>query len=487
MLPLTPTPRPVIPKYRVGLIVWLACFLLIGVSSASVFAMQKASSALLTDQKARLDKSEQEASQFKAFSALKADVRKSEIEGFDVSKVTSEYPAIKNAIESGNFLTATALIHSQRFQLSVQRISKQADTRLGELNKGVLSGIVKEGDTPLVGVVITLVLSGKTVAQSTTGPSGGYTFTLDASTYTLRTALTGYVPVQVDIQLAAQQAITKDIELVKVPPPMVLPVSVPASQPAPMPTTAPAFSSSNDSTAYSTYSHTSVQSLSGTFTADIMTFNLASGHIRVLEDTANDGDCPDNCSVQSVSSFVQQDGGFAGINGSYFCPTAYGSSCAGKTNSFYWKQYNSRLQKMINPGNLLGEQDPFLVFDASGHGTFLRHWVDYKNSGIALYAGISCTPAVVLNGQYSVDESTLDTKQSTAKISRGAIGLKGQTLYVVTVQGATVQDLGHVIQALGVDNAVNTDAGGSSGMVYKNSYKLGPGRAVPNVLVFREQ
>ena len=142
---------------------------------------------------------------------------------------------------------------------------------------------------------------------------------------------------------------------------------------------------------------------------------------------------------------------------------------------------------MINPGNLLGEQDPFLVFDASGHGTFLRHWVDYKNSGIALYAGISCTPAVVLNGQYSVDESTLDTKQSTAKISRGAIGLKGQTLYVVTVQGATVQDLGHVIQALGVDNAVNTDAGGSSGMVYKNSYKLGPGRAVPNVLVFREQ
>jgi exopolysaccharide biosynthesis protein len=43
------------------------------------------------------------------------------------------------------------------------------------------------------------------------------------------------------------------------------------------------------------------------------------------------------------------------------------------------------------------------------------------------------------------------------------------------------------MEALGSTNALNIDAGGSSALWYNGSYKRGPGRGVPNALIFIEQ
>jgi exopolysaccharide biosynthesis protein len=213
-----------------------------------------------------------------------------------------------------------------------------------------------------------------------------------------------------------------------------------------------------------------------------MTFDLGSGHIKVVADTANDSDCTDGCPVRSVKSFVERNGGFAGINGTYFCPTSY-ADCAGKTNSFYWKVLNSRLGKMMNADNKLGEEDPFYAFSSTGKATFYTDWVYY---GGGAYAGISSKPLLIKGGGYAVKDDHLDSNQKTAKVQRAALGLKGQTFYVVVIQSATVYDLAYVMQELGVDNAMNIDGGGSTAMTYKGIMRRGPGRDVPNALIFVE-
>jgi hypothetical protein len=470
------------------IVVYFTCLILVAATSGVVAYAHRQIQSTLQLRQTQLDTLTTQEKVLKKYADLKKQVAETQSKGVDATTTAAQYAAILKAITSGDYVGADKLIAAQSAALTVQLTTKVTADAAAEAKRGVLNGTVKEGSTPLASVHIDLVAADNKIAGSViTDASGTYSFKVDAATYLLTVNLPAYIEVHVQNQVVeAQKSTVKDIDMVKVPIPT--PTPIPTSAPStPYPTSQPTANPTSDSTAYSTYNRTTINAQTGSFTADIMTFNLASGHIKVIMDTANDDSCDNNCNVQSVMSFVQQDGGFAGINGTYFCPTSYGASCAGKTNSFYWKQWNSRTQRMINPNNLLGEQDPFIVFDSSGHATYLNRWVDFAGSGIPIYAGISCTPSVVLNGSYSVDESKLDDKQRTAKISRGSIGLKGQTLYVVTVQGATVQDLGYAMQALGVDNAMNTDAGGSSGMVYKNSYKLGPGRAVPNALVLGEQ
>lgn len=482
MRPLTsyrlPFPRQF--EWSVHFLVYLVVAMLIVVSSQIIVQRNNVSVRAQQDQITLAKALKQQADVGGQYVGLKKLLSDDKAQGVDVSTIESVLPLIAKKMQSGQFTDASKDITFNTAALNTLLAAKNARDAEALAKLGQLTGVVTDGTNPLAGVTVTLLLADKTAASATTDAAGAYSITVDAGTYTISFALSGYVSVSHDgVVIIAQKSVVHSTSISK-------PVPTPAPAPStPRPTAAPS-TSRHDSTTYSTYDRTTINASSGSFTADIMTFDLSSGHIRVMEDTADDNDCTNNCSVKSVLSFVQQDGGFAGINGSYFCPTAYGDSCAGKTNSFYWKQFNSRVQKMINADNGLGHRDPFLIFDSSGHARFLQFWDDYVGIN-NIYAGISCTPAVVLNGSYSVDESTLDDKQRTAKISRGAVGLKGQTLYVVTIQGATVQDLGHAMVALGLDNAMNIDAGGSSGMVYKNSYKLGPGRAVPNVLVFIEQ
>lgn len=55
--------------------------------------------------------------------------------------------------------------------------------------------------------------------------------------------------------------------------------------------------------------------------------------------------------------------------------------------------------------------------------------------------------------------------------------------YIGVVHGATVAESAKVIQAMGIKNAINLDSGGSSAF-WSGGYKVGPGRDLPNVVLF---
>ncbi len=232
-----------------------------------------------------------------------------------------------------------------------------------------------------------------------------------------------------------------------------------------------------------TYERKTVSTSRGNFTVDILVADLNSGQIKVVTDTANDNDCLDNCPVKSLLTYVSENQGLAGINGSYFCPASY-PECAGKTNSFYWKVYNSELHKMINPNNNIKEDKPFMAFDSTGAVRFFARYQDLISSGLAITAGISNEPLLVQNSQIVVTENILDDKERTVKSTRGGLGMKGQTVYAVVAHSATVMDLASIMQAIGAENAFNLDGGGSSALVYSGAYKVGPGRNIPNALIF---
>ena len=106
-------------------------------------------------------------------------------------------------------------------------------------------------------------------------------------------------------------------------------------------------------------------------------------------------------------------------------------------------------------------------------------------SGLSgLKAAIVNFPGLVHNGKNIVNNYSLTSAQLT-KGSRGGIGVKGSTVYLVVAQSATVKDLASVMLAIGVDHALNLDGGGSSALYYSGSYKVGPGRSLPNAVVFK--
>jgi len=67
--------------------------------------------------------------------------------------------------------------------------------------------------------------------------------------------------------------------------------------------------------------------------------------------------------------------------------------------------------------------------------------------------------------------------------ARGFIANKGSTVYIGDVLNATMQDSARVLKALGMDNAMNLDEGGSTAL-WSGGYKLGPGRSIPNAILF---
>lgn len=224
----------------------------------------------------------------------------------------------------------------------------------------------------------------------------------------------------------------------------------------------------------SSYELTTVNGL----TIHLAKFNLASGQFRVVTDTGNDTDCIDGCATKSLSSYVTDNGGFAGMNGTYFCPIDY-ASCSGKTGSYYWKVWNSRVSKMINGTNGSFEHEPFLTVNGNT-AAWSNAWSSFSGN---ITAGISSSPLLVSGGNNVLNQDNLDSGQKTVKSNRGALGLKGQVLYLVIAKSATVIELAGIMDSLDVDSAMNMDGGGSSAMIFNNSYKIGPGRAIPNAII----
>lgn len=233
---------------------------------------------------------------------------------------------------------------------------------------------------------------------------------------------------------------------------------------------------------YSSYVSKTVSTSRGEFVINLVTIDLSNPRLRIITDTGNDSDCSGGCITKSLSTYVSQNNGFAAINGSYFCPPDY-ASCAGKEGSYDLPVLNTRLNKMINESKLIWFERSIFAFGGSNRPSLFVRSDSYPGGFTAAMGNF---PALVNGGAFIVNESKLDDKQRNAKINRGGIGSRGNELYLVVAKGATVADLGAIFVALGAEIALNLDGGGSSALYYRGSYKVGPGRSLPNAIIFAE-
>ncbi|MDQ3239049.1 MAG: phosphodiester glycosidase family protein [bacterium] len=226
-----------------------------------------------------------------------------------------------------------------------------------------------------------------------------------------------------------------------------------------------------------TFERKSVTTEIGVFVADILTVDL--NRVRAKTFTANDSDCKSDCPLKTLASFVSENGGIAGINGTYFCPADY-PTCASTKNSFNTLVFDYKSKKYLNSDQNVYSVNPLISFYNDGAHYYtqaLGFGRDISANGV-----ISNFPTLVHGGGVTTHVS-LDAKSSGVKTTRGGIGFKGKTLWAVMTRGATVPDTGYVFKALGAEYAMNLDGGGSSAM-YFGGYKVGPGRNLPNAIVF---
>lgn len=221
------------------------------------------------------------------------------------------------------------------------------------------------------------------------------------------------------------------------------------------------------------YSRYTVATERGNFTISVVSIDMAG--VRMITDTASDNDCATDCPTIPLADYVARNGGFAGINGTYFCPADY-ASCAGKVNSFDYPVFNTRLGKWINGGNLFWDNRSMVYY--SGSMGFARN----ANSGGGGSAAIVNAPGLVDGGNVIADQFPL-TDQQRVKGSRGGIGIRGTTVYLVIASSADMLDFAHIFKSLGATYALNLDGGGSSALWF-GGYKVGPGRALPNAVIF---
>lgn len=231
------------------------------------------------------------------------------------------------------------------------------------------------------------------------------------------------------------------------------------------------------------------------FTIELLTVDLRNPKLKVKTYTGtNDTNCFQRpCRVRSLQSFVKETNGFAGINGSYFCPKDY-AACAGENGSFYWMMYNRRKQNFVNSYQNQFNKGGLFAFFKDRTWKFYPETRPFTKEDIIdtidpsfITGAISNGPTLISNSQNILKESTLDTKQRTVKSNRSGMGMKGSTLYLMVARGATVPDLGRIMKAMKIEQGLNLDGGGSSAIWYRGGYKVGPGRDIANALVFTER
>lgn len=240
-------------------------------------------------------------------------------------------------------------------------------------------------------------------------------------------------------------------------------VSVPANVPA------------NNAPPGSGYSRQSVESDVGSYVVDIIAADM--GSTKIIVDTASDHDCSNDCPVKSLADYVAQNGAFAGVNGSYFCPADY-PSCSTKKNSFDTLLMNKN-KVYFNSDNNVYSTVPAVIF-LSGSMRFVGRSLEWGRDTSP--DGVIANQGLLLSGGTIVYGDDGDPKKGSVG-NRSFVGNKGNTAYIGVVHGATVAEVAHVLKTLGLDGALNLDSGGSTAL-WSGGYKAGPGRNIPNAILF---
>jgi exopolysaccharide biosynthesis protein len=78
----------------------------------------------------------------------------------------------------------------------------------------------------------------------------------------------------------------------------------------------------------------------------------------------------------------------------------------------------------------------------------------------------------------------LSDKQK-AKGTKVGIGVRGsRNIMVVVANNINMQEFAYVFKSLGADGALNLDTGGSIALYSNGRYIFGPGRSIPNAVIF---
>ena len=258
------------------------------------------------------------------------------------------------------------------------------------------------------------------------------------------------------------------------------PTPAPTPPPTPGPTPTPAPTPFNPAAVGSGYSFLEVPTSRGTFAVHLIKERLSQVTVRTISSNATT--CQNDCPVKPLAQYVSENGAYAGMNGTYFCPPDY-ATCAGKINSYDYAFYNSSLRRWINEPALVG-QNGLVTFGGSSPTFYRRSYVYAQGpaKSAPISAGTTSFPLLLQNGAVIDSEAEQSDVQKRPGY-RGSIGVDGTFVYLTLVTGASITDSAHVLRALGVTNALNLDGGGSSAMHFGGSYKVGPGRHLPNAVL----
>lgn len=219
----------------------------------------------------------------------------------------------------------------------------------------------------------------------------------------------------------------------------------------------------------------------GQFSVSIVAADL--GSTRVIVDTASASDCANDCPVFSLGQYVSRNAAFAGVNGSYFCPATY-PQCVDKKNSFDTLLMNKD-KVYFNSDNNVYSTVPAAIF-GSGWVRFVGQSLEWGRD--TSVDGVIANQPLLVSGGNVVFGGDDDPKKGS-KGGRSFVANRGSTVYIGVVHSATVAEAAHVLAAMGMENALNLDDGGSTALwsglpAQAGGYKVGPGRNLPNAILF---
>lgn len=227
----------------------------------------------------------------------------------------------------------------------------------------------------------------------------------------------------------------------------------------------------------------------GSFPVSVITLDRDA--YEMITDTAESEDCKKDCGAEPLEAYVNEHDAFAGIHGTYFCPPDY-APCQDEINSYLPPVFNTSLDRMINEDTLRFHNRPMIASATDGTLLYFHRATTFGDSvaefedryGVELQAAIGNWPSLVENGVSIVaDEPSEDA--FLLKATRGGIGWNDDFFFLVVAERANMEDLASIFVSLDAAYAMNLDGGGSAALYYNNAYRVGPGRELPNAVLFR--
>ncbi len=247
---------------------------------------------------------------------------------------------------------------------------------------------------------------------------------------------------------------------------------------------------------YSSYKHkVEIEYDNESYYLDVVEINLNNPDLKIITDTANELNCTGRCEAKELVDFIDGDKVFAAINGTYF------DTSAEKLNYYFFPVYNSRSGIFINGDQLkYPTTGPIMAFDQNNKFYYFKDSRDFtsvenfeKTYETKLQAAIGNKPRLIEDGKNLLIDWEVDEKQRYVKATRNAIaykegdsGSKG-SIYLIVARNATVSDLAEILKIMQMDYAINLDGGYSAALFYHDEYMYGPGRNIPNTIMFAQK